>query len=122
MRSKLHRGREKNIFVTGASVFNLDDYAVFDGEDVDPVILTTEVGRERLSPQLATHPRVKVVVAGKGALVDLRMAMRILRLELGVKYISCEGGPTLFGNMLRAGLIDETFPDSLTLHSGATAP
>lgn len=109
MRTKLHRGREKNIFVTGSSAFNLDDYAVFDGEKVDPVILTTKTGLERMEGQLASHPHVKVIVAGDGKMVDLPLAMRLLRTELGVKYVVCEGGPTLFGNMLRAGLIDEAF-------------
>lgn len=109
MRSKLHRGREKNIFVTGASVFNLDDFAVFDGEKVDPIILTGKLGLARLEPQLQTHPQVKVLVAGEGNTVDLPLAMRTLRADFGVKFICCEGGPTLFGNMTRAGLIDESF-------------
>ncbi len=109
LRAKLHRGREKNIFVTGISVFNLDDYAVFDGEKVDSYVITTRAGEERLRPQLEARPWVKVIVAGDRDNVNLGAAMGILRTEHGVKHLLCEGGPTLYGNLLRAGLIDEMF-------------
>lgn len=109
LRTKLHRGPEKNIFVTGVSIFNLEDYAVFDGERVDPYIITTRIGEERLRPQLEARPWVKVIVAGEREVVDLGAAMELLRQEHGIKHLLCEGGPTLYGNMLRAGLIDEMF-------------
>ena len=35
--------------------------------------------------------------------------MRVLRQEHGIEYLLCEGGPTLYGYMSRAGLIDEKF-------------
>jgi riboflavin-specific deaminase-like protein len=55
--------------------------------------------------------------------VDLPEVVRILRRDYKVARIACEGGPTLFRSMLRAGLIDEL---SLTiaprLFGGAEAP
>jgi riboflavin biosynthesis pyrimidine reductase len=109
LRAKLRRGVERNIFVTATGNLELADFAVFDGDRVDSAIITTTAGAERLKPQHATHPQVKIIVAGEGSEVDLRLAMRTLRQELGIKYVLCEGGPTLYGHMLRAGLIDEKF-------------
>jgi riboflavin-specific deaminase-like protein len=55
-----------------------------------------------------------------------------LRREFGVRTIVCEGGPTLNGELLAAGLVDELFlsvsplllggPDPLTIVEGPAAP
>jgi riboflavin biosynthesis pyrimidine reductase len=108
LRQKLGRGRETNIFVTGAAALNLADHAVFDGRNVDAAVITTDAGAARLA-QLRTHPHVRVITAGKGAFVDLPFAVRILREQFGIEYLLCEGGPTLYGWMARADLIDEKF-------------
>ena len=108
LRRKLGRKREKNIFVTGAARLELDKYRVFDGDAVDTIIITTTAGATRLA-QKKTHPHVQVIVAGEGDIVDLPRAMRVLREKHGVEYLLCEGGPTLYGYMSRAGLIDEKF-------------
>lgn len=108
LRQKLGRGREMNIFVTGAVRLNLSDYRVFDGEHVDAMILTTTSGAARLAEK-KTHPHIRVIVAGEGDFVDLRKGMAALRHELGIRYLLCEGGPTLNGYMGKAGLIDERF-------------
>ena len=106
LRRKLKPAREKNIFVTGAARLNPSDFRVFDGEFVDPFILTTEEGAAGLWKQA---PSAKVIVAGQGKQVDLPKAMSILRREWGIEHLLCEGGPTLYGYMSRAGLIDEKF-------------
>jgi len=108
LRDKLDRGREKNIFVTGAAYLDLSDYRVFDPGTVETFIITTTVGARRLA-QKSSHPHIKVVVAGEGTFVDLAEAMRILRRQHGIERVLCEGGPTLYGYMSRAGLIDEKF-------------
>ena len=41
--------------------------------------------------------------------MDLPLAMRLLHEQLGLRYVLCEGGPTLYGWMARADLIDEKF-------------
>ena len=40
---------------------------------------------------------------------DPAWALRALRDELGVRRLLVEGGPTLNGELLRAGLVDEIF-------------
>src|SRR5215472_13802796 len=69
LRDKLDRGREKNIFVTGAAYLDLSDYRVFDPGTVETFIITTTVGARRLA-QKSSHPHIKVVVAGEGTFVD----------------------------------------------------
>jgi riboflavin biosynthesis pyrimidine reductase len=121
LRRKLGRGREKNIFVTGSASINLGDYRAFDGEYVDAIIITTAKGGARLA-EVATRPHLRYIVAGQGDFVDLPEAMRMLRRDFGVKYLVCEGGPTLYGYMQRAGLIDEKFVTVSPVEAGQIVP
>jgi hypothetical protein len=52
----------------------------------------------------------------------LSHAVRHLRAEMNVRYLLCEGGPTLYGNMARAGLIDEKFVTVSPVEIGLFAP
>jgi riboflavin biosynthesis pyrimidine reductase len=122
LRAKLHRGPERNIFVSGAGDFTIADYAAFDGDKVEPYIVTTTNGAARLAPQLSQHPHVKVITAGSGTFVDLPLAMRILREQFGFQYLLCEGGPQLYASMLRCGLIDEKFLTVAPYEAGAQVP
>lgn len=108
LRAKLRKGPERNIFVTRSGSLNLADFAVFDGDRVDTAIVTSAAGAEKLRPQQASHPQLKLIVSG-AVDVDLLAAMKVLRQELGIKYLLCEGGPQLYGTMIRADLIDEKF-------------
>jgi 5-amino-6-(5-phosphoribosylamino)uracil reductase len=121
LRQQLGRGREKNIFVTGAAALDLSDYAVFDGETVDALVITTTDGAARLEKK-RSHPQVRIIVAGEGSLVDLPQAMRILHGQFGLRYLLCEGGPTLYGYMARAGLIDEKFLTVSPVEAGQIIP
>jgi riboflavin biosynthesis pyrimidine reductase len=121
LRQKLGRRREMNIFVTGAAALNLGDYAVFDGDRVDAVILTTNLGAKRLAEQ-HSHPHVKIVVAGDSQFIDLPRAMCMLRQQLNIEHLLCEGGPTLYGYMTRGGLIDEKFLTVAPLEVGVMIP
>jgi riboflavin biosynthesis pyrimidine reductase len=121
LRDKLERGREKNIFVTGAAYLDLNDYRIFDPGPVETFIITTTVGARRLA-QKSSHAHIKVVVAGEGTFVDLAAAMRILRRQHGIERVLCEGGPTLYGYMSRAGLIDEKFITISPLEIGLLIP
>ena len=67
-----------------------------------------DAGLQHLN-QKKSHPHVKLIVAGEGAFVDLGQAMRVLREDYGIRHLLCEGGPTLYGYMSGAGLIDEKF-------------
>lgn len=108
LRERLGRGRELNIFVTGAARLDLSAHRVFDGDRVDAAIITTREGAARLAEK-KTHSHVRVIVAGEGKFADLPLAVSILRREFRIRYLLCEGGPTLNGYMERAGLIDEKF-------------
>jgi riboflavin biosynthesis pyrimidine reductase len=121
LRKKLHRGPERNIFVTASGRITLADYAVFDGDKVEAIIVTTQSGAERLSAQASTHPHVRFIVAGEKQ-VDLGEAMTMLRKELGIRYLLCEGGPHLYGSMLREDLIDEKFLTISPVEVGQEVP
>jgi riboflavin biosynthesis pyrimidine reductase len=108
LRNKLRPRKETNIFVTGRARFDLGAYRVFDGDLVDTIIVTTSAGAARLTHR-KSHPHVRVVVAGEGEFANLPEVMRVLRLDFGIEYLLCEGGPTLYGYMTRAGLVDERF-------------
>jgi riboflavin biosynthesis pyrimidine reductase len=122
LRKRLGRGREKNIFVSGAATLNLDDFRVFDTNSlVEPFIITITTGARRLAEK-TSHPNVRLIVAGEGEFVDLELAMRTLRADHGIERLLCEGGPTLYGYMSGAGLIDEKFITISPLEIGLFVP
>jgi len=75
--------------------------AMFTQAPVRPLILTTEgaTGAERFAAV------ADVVVAGRSR-VDGALAVEALRAR-GLRRILCEGGPTLFGSLLAADVVDE---------------
>ena len=121
LRKKLGLQREKNIFVTGASRLDLSAFRVFDGDQVDTMIITTTAGSIRLAEK-KSHPHVRLIVAGEGEMVDLHEATRILRRDFGIRKLLCEGGPTLYGYMSGAGLIDEKFVTVSPVEIGILIP
>ena len=121
LRDRLGKGRERNIFVTRAVDLDLSRHNVFDGEVVDAAILTSPAGAERLRAQ-GSHPHVAILAAGEGETFDLPRAIRKLREELGVKYLLCEGGPTLYGSLARADLVDEKFVTLSPIEVGQVVP
>ncbi len=121
LRQQLGRGRERNIIVTGSASLNLAEFRVFDGELVDAAIVTTRTGAKRLAER-QSHPHVRIIVAGEDNFVDLPEMARILRRELGIQYLLCEGGPTLYGWMSKSRLIDEKFVTVSPIEVGQCIP
>ena len=121
LRDKLGRTTQKNVFVTGAAALNLSEYRVFDAAAVETFIITTPTGARRLAEK-NSHPHVKVIVSGEGDFVDLAPAMRALRQHHRIERLLCEGGPTLYGYMSRASLIDEKFITISPLEIGLFVP
>ena len=118
MRSRLRGGRERNILVSARADFQLSDYAVFDGLHVDATVVTTHEGARRLEAQ--RHSSVDILAAGTaGDGIDLRQAVALIQERYGVRYLLCEGGPSLYGSMLTAGLIDEKFLTVSPIEVGA---
>jgi riboflavin biosynthesis pyrimidine reductase len=121
LRQKLGHGREMNILVTGSAALDLSAYRVFDGELVDTVIVTTKTGARRLAEK-TTHPQVRVIVCGEDKFVDLRETAALLRRQLGIEHLLCEGGPTLYGYLARAGMVDEKFVTVSPVEVGQLVP
>jgi len=121
LRQRLGKGRERNVFVTRAANLDLSRYKVFDGDVVDAGVLTSPAGAERLRAQ-GSHTHVAIVAAGEGETFDLPLAIRKLREELGVEYLLCEGGPTLYGSLARADLVDEKFMTVSPIEAGQIVP
>jgi riboflavin biosynthesis pyrimidine reductase len=121
LRRKLGKGRERNIFVTSAANLDLSRHKVFDGDVVDAVILTSPAGAERLRAQ-GEHPQVAILAAGDGENFNLPRAISKLREEFQVQYLLCEGGPTLYGSLARADLVDEKFMTISPIEVGQVVP
>lgn len=119
-REKLGRRRLKNIFVTNGADLRLSDFRVFDGNMVDAYVVSTASGAAKLRAQKAPH--VTILEAGEWPRVDLQLMMKKFRDELGIEYLLCEGGPTFYGSMSRAGLIDEKFVTVAPVEVGHSAP
>jgi riboflavin biosynthesis pyrimidine reductase len=66
------------------------------------------VGARRALGRLAHRPQVEYLGLGEET-VDLQALLGILHKRYGVRSLLCEGGPTLYGSLLAAGLVDEEF-------------
>lgn len=121
LRARLCKKRERNIFVTRAENLDLSRFRVFDGDLVGAALVTSPAGAERIRAQ-ADERRVAVIAAGQAERIDLSAAISKLRGELGIEYLLCEGGPTLYGSLARADLIDEKFLTISPIEVGQLVP
>jgi riboflavin biosynthesis pyrimidine reductase len=119
LRRKLGLAQERNIIVTGRGNLPWRELKLFDGEQVEPGVVTTELGAKKLG-KLPSH--VLLVVAGEGPQVDLPLAMRKLREQFNICRLLCEGGATLYGALARADLIDEKFVTVSPIETGQLVP
>jgi riboflavin biosynthesis pyrimidine reductase len=70
------------------------------------LVLTSDQGAARLDGNL---PRSAALCSlGPATQLDVRRALEVLRSR-GHRWILCEGGPTLFGQLASAALVDELF-------------
>jgi riboflavin biosynthesis pyrimidine reductase len=94
------------IVVTGTG--NLDaTHSGLNQPDVPVIVVTTKAGAERLSV-LPFSPNVRIEAVGEGAQVPAGALLEVIR-GTGARLAVCEGGPHLFGEILRARLVDELF-------------
>lgn len=124
LHQRLRNTRERNIFVTASGSLRLSNFCVFDPDaPVEAMIITSPAGDEKLAEQWQqTHSHIKLIVTGTGDEVDLNAAMLILREYHGIQHLLCEGGPRLYGTMLKAGLIDEKFLTVAPIECGQHVP
>jgi riboflavin biosynthesis pyrimidine reductase len=103
--------KQKIIVLTGSG--NIDTtLLVFDSPRVEPWIVTSTDGENNLRSQLKVSRRkgpIKIVSVGAGKRVDLAAAAQVLWQEHGIQKLLCEGGPALYGELLKKHLIDEDF-------------
>jgi riboflavin biosynthesis pyrimidine reductase len=110
-RDVLKLGPERVIILTSCEHIDLS-LRVFNSPRVEPWVLTTIDGEKKLAPRLKAAGRenaVKIVSVGRGTLVDVAAAAKMLRQEHGIRTLLCEGGPMVYGELLQRHLIDEDF-------------
>jgi riboflavin biosynthesis pyrimidine reductase len=98
------------VIVTGTGALDLAS-AVFHTPRTRVLILTTEQGKGRLSQngsQALASVEVKVFPSAEKRISPLAI-LKLLRQEAGVELLLHEAGPTLFGEFLAAGFVDELF-------------
>ena len=103
--------KQKIIVLTGSGIIDVT-LPVFDSSRVEPWIVTTTEGEGSLRSQLKRIGRegnIKIISAGTGERVDLATTVQRLRQEYGIRTLLCEGGPTLYGQLLKEQLVDEEF-------------
>ena len=111
-RTEVLRKLEDPLVVIVAGMGRLDlTSAVFHTPRTRVLILTTEQGKRRLlqsgSEELASV-EVKALPAAETRISPSAM-LTLLRQEAGVELLLHEAGPTLFGQFLEGGWIDELF-------------
>ncbi len=107
----LKLGKQKIIVLTGSGKVDLGA-RLFHSRRVEPWIITSMDGEKSLQSQLKISGGkgiVKIISTGKSRRVDVSAAMQLLRREYGIGTLLCEGGPYLYGELLKKGLIDEDF-------------
>lgn len=102
-RAELGFSSAPRIAVVSGSLDLTPDMSVFTKAEVRPLVITHDASphanREALS-------KVADVLVCGSTTVDFTEALSQLR-ELGLSRVLCEGGPTLFGSLIGADLVDE---------------
>ncbi len=94
------------IIVTASG--NLDaTHSGLNAPDVPVILVTTQDGADHLA-RLRFPPNVRIQVVGEGARVPAGALLEVIR-GTGARLALCEGGPHLFGELLRSRLVDELF-------------
>ncbi|MGZ6314810.1 MAG: dihydrofolate reductase family protein [Candidatus Limnocylindrales bacterium] len=82
-------------------------HAGLNDPEVPVVVATTPAGAEKLG-KLPLAPHVRVQATGDGKHVSAGAVLEVVR-GTGARLALCEGGPHLFGDLLKARLIDGLF-------------
>ena len=82
------------------------DRTFFQSREFQKAVVTTQHAPPEKVAALAEHARI--LRAGEYT-VDLRLMMRLLVEDLGIRRLVVEGGPTLNAELISMGLVDELF-------------
>jgi riboflavin biosynthesis pyrimidine reductase len=110
------------VIVTGTGGLELAS-AVFHTPRTRVLILTTEQGKQRLSQSGSEAlPSVEVkALSTAETRISPSAILTLLRREAGVELLLHEAGPTLFGEFLAGGFVDELFLTVAPQIAGRTA-
>lgn len=118
--------RQQTVIILTASGDVDVSLPVFNSPRVEAWLLTSARGEKNLQSRLkALHRegKIKIISVGRGKRVDLAAAVTILRQQYSIRTLLCEGGPTVYSELLRAHLIDEDFRTlSLQVLGNSTVP
>jgi riboflavin biosynthesis pyrimidine reductase len=98
------------VIVSGSGRVELER-AIFKTSAMRTVIVTTAAGKDELARRDAatlSSVEVRALNSSSGS-VDPLSILELLQAQFGVKTLLHEGGPTLFGQFLAAGAVDELF-------------
>ena len=96
------------VVVTGSGRVDLTR-AIFQTPGIRTLIVTTQVGSDRLAASGARSLVSTEVRPLEGPIVAPADILELLRAEFGVSLLLHEGGPTLFGRFVAYGCVDELF-------------
>jgi riboflavin biosynthesis pyrimidine reductase len=98
------------VIVSGSGRLELER-AIFQTPAIRTVVITTSAGKDELTRRgAATLSSVEVhALNSRSGSIAPRAILRLLRSQFGVSTLLHEGGPTLFGQFLAAGVVDELF-------------
>jgi riboflavin biosynthesis pyrimidine reductase len=107
----LRLGRQKVLVLSGSGNIDLT-FRIFSSPRVEAWIITAREGEKNLLSQLKKLGRegtIKILSVGEGTEVNLDAITQLLRQEYSIRTLLCEGGPKLYGELLKNHLIDEDF-------------
>ncbi|MDE0121060.1 MAG: dihydrofolate reductase family protein [bacterium] len=81
---------------------------VFSMEDAHVVVATTRAGARKIRATVRPAGKVDILEFGSSG-VNLERYARIMAGDYGVEFLLCEGGATLYGAFLKAGIMHEPF-------------
>jgi riboflavin biosynthesis pyrimidine reductase len=94
------------VIVSGSGQLEVER-AIFQSPAMRTVVITTPAGRDELTRRGATT-QIYSLDTNSGS-IDPQAILQLLQSQFGVKTVLHEGGPTLFGQFLAAGAVDELF-------------
>jgi riboflavin biosynthesis pyrimidine reductase len=115
LRRRLGKSERPEVaFLTASGRIDVEHPALETGA----IVLTTPGGAQTLEGRLPESS--EAIVVNEGDLVDVAVAVELLRAR-GHEQILSEGGPTVFGLLLEAGVVDELYVTMSPLLAGRSS-
>lgn len=106
LRASLGLPRHPAQLVASIRGLDLSRGLMFNTSDLRVTVITAAAGAGEMRPALATRPWISVITMEPAS--DLRWAFGRLR-DGGIRRLSCIGGRTLAGELIRAGLVQDLY-------------